>query len=124
MIRKLARLLFTLAIALAVPAQGVAAVSAGMCMALGHHEASAEVAQAAEHAHHSEPAASGEHSHAAGNDANCAPCVSCCAAASISTAQVVLAQLPPDRSVEAAGASTPREFYPGQLDRPPLALPA
>src|SRR5213082_1732905 len=34
---RLTRFLLALAIALAVPVQGFAAVSAGLCMALGHH---------------------------------------------------------------------------------------
>jgi hypothetical protein len=123
-IRKLGRLLLVLAIALAVPAQGAAAVSARMCMAFGHHEASLAQAQSAEHAHHADEAAPAGHSHSdtANGAGHCAPCVSCCAAASISTAAAVFSQLPPDREIAVHAATTPPEFHPDRLDRPPLAL--
>lgn len=125
---KLARLLLALAISIAVPAQGLAAVSARMCMAVGHHEASAAQARSAEHAYHAHQAdgdaAPAEHAHSdTGKSAgHCAPCVSCCAAASISTASAIYSQLPPDSGVAVDALSTPPEFHPDRLDRPPLAL--
>ena len=120
------------AIALVLPIQGIAAVTAAQCMALSHHQ------DAAGHAGHGEAkgAESGHdhsmHSHdesagsAASDEADkgshCGPCTACCASASIagpaglsilsraSTAPCVFSQFAPP-SVPLDG-----------LDRPPTAL--
>ena len=113
-----ARVLIAVAIALAVPLQGLAAASAGLCMALGHHEAPAMD----DHGSHDHGA---EHVQDASDDADsahCAPCVACCAAAAISPSNpVVIANTAP----LAARALAPPEISGAQLDlldRPPLAL--
>ncbi len=122
MIRKLARLLLLLAIALAVPSQGAAAVIAGFCMAAGHHEPSASGAR--DHAHHGDEAPATKHSHAAGGQegTHCAPCVSCCGAASICAVSNVVPQASPASQVDARPGAAAPDFLPGRLDRPPLAL--
>jgi hypothetical protein len=115
---KFVRLLVAFALALAIPLQGAASVTAGICMATGHHDAGAPASHdhEADGDHHSAP-------HDDGSDAaHCAPCVACCAAASIApAAQVFL----PEDSPAAAVAALPYlhpGFLPEKLDRPPLAL--
>jgi hypothetical protein len=114
---KILRLLVALVLALAIPLQGAASVTAGICMATGHHDAGAP----ASHDHGGDA----DHSHQHNDDpdaAHCAPCVACCAAASIApAAQVFL----PEDSPAAAVAAVPYlhpGFLPEKLDRPPLAL--
>ena len=105
-----------LAIALLVPLQGLATVTAGMCMALGHHEAPAM----ADHAHdgHGEG-----HSHDAPADpSHCAPCVACCAAAAISSAVAPTPGNAPAAPVLVSPLALTLESPPGSLFRPPLAL--
>src|SRR5712664_2027575 len=87
---KLVRTLVAFAMALLVPLQGMAGVSAGLCMELGHHEDEAPAtahAPGSTHDHgtadrHDHNTAADEHT--AGN-AHCPPCVACCAAAAISS---------------------------------------
>lgn len=116
MARKLLRLALLLAIAFAVPLQGFAVASAGVCMSLGHHQAG-DV-----HGHGSEAEPGHPVDDTAARDVHCPPCVSCCAAAAIAPAaepalpQVVPAV--PEVSVQQSIAAG----VPGRLDRPPLAL--
>ena len=81
------RLLVAFALALAIPLQGAAAVTAGICMAIGHHDAAGAPAphdHGAEDGHHADHSMPGDDG---GSDsAHCAPCVACCAAASIAPA--------------------------------------
>lgn len=109
--------MLVLSIALAMPVQGVAAVSARLCMGLGHHDGVA----AASHAHADEAA---EHTHdqAAGGDAHCAPCVACCAAASISGATEAVPRVLATAAVDVPPLPLLADFLPVRLDRPPLAL--
>lgn len=132
MLRNLTRFLVALAIALAVPAQGYAAVAAGLCMALGHHQDTQ--AGANERGTHDHAAASAsDHSAAAAHDdgdksekshdkAHCPPCVSCCAAATIAPAAGIgVPEIPPVAAVPSAPYSL-AGILPEKLDRPPLAL--
>jgi hypothetical protein len=119
MARKLLRLALLLAIAFAVPLQGFAAASAGVCMSLGHHQAG----DARDgHGHGSQAGPGYPVNDAAAGDLHCPPCVSCCAAAAIAPAfepalpQVVAAV--PEASVQQSFAAG----VPERLDRPPLAL--
>jgi hypothetical protein len=116
------RLLLAFALALAIPLQGFAAVSAGICMTLGHHDSPA--------AHSHDGPADGEHQHQHSHDdapspnsaAHCAPCVACCAAAAISSSAPVVI---PDERADPVNVSLPPAFsgiQPETLDRPPLAL--
>lgn len=124
---KLVRLL-ALAIALALPIQGVAAITAGLCMAFGEHHGAVsghdDAVDHSTHAHtHADEADSQAHGdEGSGNGSHCGPCAACCASASIagpakisisasaSNAPYVLAQFPPPG------------VQPGGLYRPPLAL--
>jgi len=112
-----------LALALAVPLQGFAAVSAGMCMALGHHDSAPAHPHNAHDGHDASAHQHGEdHSQPADGSAHCPPCVSCCAAASISSAvPFFVGDAPADRLI-AASTSFAAGFQPDGLFRPPLAL--
>lgn len=102
----LLRLLVALAIALAVPIQGYAAVSAALCVALGQQ--------------HETHAAADELQGAAGT--HCPPCSACYAAAAIAPAAARAAPemrpLPALEKMPAFLAGVPPE----KPDRPPLAL--
>jgi hypothetical protein len=114
---KFIRLLIAFTLALAIPLQGVASVTAGVCMAIGHHEAGTPDSH--EHGHDSDHSAPHEDDSAT---SHCAPCVACCAAASISPARQVY--LPHDSPPAAIAALPflPPGFLPENLDRPPLGL--
>lgn len=119
MVRKLLRLALLLAIAFAVPLQGFAAASAGVCMSLGHHQAS----DARDgHGHGSEAQPGHPVDGTAAGDLHCPPCVSCCAAAAIvPAAEPVFPRVltaVPEVSVQQSFAAG----VPERLDRPPLAL--
>ena len=124
---KFLRLLVALALALAIPLQGAASVTAGICMATGHHDAGSPASH--DHggnvtSHHHDGDA--DHPSAPPDDgpdaAHCAPCVACCAAASIAPAvQVFLFEDSPAAAVAALPYLHPG-FLPEKLDRPPLAL--
>ena len=111
------RLLLALALAVAVPLQGFAAVASGICMANEHHDGAPQ-----------SHGGDGTHPHEHDNEqapttnAHCPPCVACCAAAAISSAAPLFIA---DESSNAVDSATPASFYgvqPDQLDRPPLAL--
>jgi hypothetical protein len=113
-----ARVLIAMAIALAVPLQGLAAVSAGLCMAFGHHEAPT----LDDHGSHGHGAGHAQDAADESDAAHCPPCVACCAAAVISPSNpLVVASTAPS----AALALAPPQIAGAQLallDRPPLAL--
>jgi len=135
MSRTLARFLIGFLLALTIPLQGLAAATAGMCMALGHH--GGEAAPAMDHDHAGAHHAGGDaHAHGGGDqpsdhssapqessgNAHCPPCSSCCAAAAIAPA--VNVQLPHALPSEPflAGQHSIAGFLPDELDRPPLPL--
>ena len=117
---RLLRLLLALSLALAVPVQGLAATTAGLCMALGHHDSIVT------HSHDGNAAGDHQHTHdesgqPSGAHAYCAPCVACCAAAAISSPAPVVAA---DQRTDQAVAEAPPFFsgiQPDTLERPPLA---
>ncbi|HEX6319806.1 MAG TPA: hypothetical protein VFZ84_13185 [Burkholderiales bacterium] len=105
---KFLRLLIALTLAFAIPMQGMASVTAGVCMAIGHHDAGHD-------SDHSAP-------HEDDSSSHCAPCVACCAAASIAPAlQVFVPQESPPAAFSVL-PFLPAGFLPEKLDRPPLAL--
>lgn len=127
MIKKYTRLLLAWLVMLAVPVQGFAAISAGTCMALGHHEVLAEAVHGPDAAHGSHAdAATGGHVHDAPDgdaaDAHCGPCVACCAAAAIPIASSLFSPIVSLGAVEAFIAAPPPEFLSELLHRPPLTL--
>jgi hypothetical protein len=128
------RLIVAFVLAFAIPLQGLAAATAGVCMSLGHHQGdmsahhadpSAPHDHAAGHGHDGDSGHDGDHGASHENDgdsAHCAPCVACCAAASIAPAdQVLLAAQSPAAAVAVVPYLHPG-FLPEKLDRPPLAL--
>lgn len=127
MLKKLTRLLPFLLLAIAMPLNGLAAASAGVCMALGHHDS----APAAKHSHPADVAAPG-HEHMTtdaplseeSSDSHCGPCLACCAASSIVARLVVPDPVASPGGVELPPHAASLRFLPDALDRPPLTLPA
>ena len=129
---KLLRLL-AFAIAFVVPIQGMTAIMAGQCMALGHHQGSAvheSSDQASQHGHdhtahsHSDEAAAAlaGADESGGNSAHCGPCTACCASASIAgPAGLSILSVPPS-APQLFSQLPPLGVEPHGLDRPPLAL--
>lgn len=122
------RIVVLVLLALAIPVQGMAAVSAAQCMAFGHHDNPANHGHthAQDHADGDEHAAHSHDNHdgndTSGKAAHCGPCVACCTSASI--AGHVEFPLLPSRS-EGQHLFTqfpPLGVQPDGLDRPPLAL--
>ena len=105
------RLFLAAVLMLAVPFQGVLAVTSGQCMALEHH------AGAADDGHHND----GDQDEHASNS-HCGPCVACCASAAIVSFEGV--SRPETSTVSVAGVLPPSfaGIQPDTLDRPPLAL--
>ena len=117
--KSLARLMMVVLVALAVPLQGAAAVTAGQCMSLsqdGHpHSASS-------HSHADEGGSKAVDDGEGSGGAHCGPCTACCASASIAG--------PGALSILSAASNAPYFFsqfppigvQPDGVDRPPLAL--
>jgi hypothetical protein len=131
---KLIRLL-GFAIALAVPIQGMAAVTAGQCMALGHHQgAGAHDSESraqdghdghdhAAHSHsHSEAGSKADGDESGANGAHCGPCTACCASASIAGPAALSIVSSPSNAPYVFLQFPPLGVQPDGLDRPPLAL--
>jgi hypothetical protein len=126
---RLARILIVLTLALAVPIEGIAAATAGLCMAMGRHDGAG---MAASHDHAAEPGAHqhGEHqhsdsdsrSHDSDGKAHCPPCVACCAAAAVSSSAQIFIPERPTASLIAAVTLSVAGIQPDQLDRPPASL--
>lgn len=122
-------MLLAVLVMVAMPVQGLAAISAGTCMALGHHDALAAAMNGPDAAHdaYAVAAASGHVDEGAvdgAEGAHCGPCVAGCAAAAILVASSIFQpdSLPGDRVAFAAAA--PPEYLPELLDRPPLTFSA
>jgi hypothetical protein len=133
---RLLRGLVALLLVATVPLQGLAAVTAGLCVAMGHHGSDI----ASSHGHGDD--ADAGHRHGEGHDhsimpvpndvassddggqgqSHCAPCVSCCAAAAITShATLRLLDTAPEGAIAAKKYAIPGAL-PAELDRPPLAL--
>ena len=127
---KLLRLL-AVSLALIVPVQAAAALTAGICMSMGHHEGATADRSHAGHGHddgdHSMHSHGDEGSPAAdatdaGNDAHCGPCAGCCASASIAGAPAFPIGAAPWHPAYVFSPYPPLGVQPDGLDRPPLAL--
>jgi len=125
---KLARLILIALLALVVPFQGAVAVSAGQCMALGHHQGATdhEGQDGHDHGAHShadeapaKAAADGE-GDAAG--AHCGPCAACCASASIAGSAGLSIPSSHFHAPYSFAQFPPLGVQPDGVDRPPLAL--
>jgi hypothetical protein len=124
---KLVRLIAVL-VALVVPLQGMAALAASQCMALGHHDAAAmdHAAHAMDRDAHAEHGDGHDHaSHAASDEpegTHCGPCTACCASATIAGAAPLAIEPDAFSAPYAFVAQPPVRLAPDELDRPPLAL--
>jgi hypothetical protein len=130
MLRACVRFFAVALLVLAIPLQGMAAVTAGQCMAVGHHQDGAgqdthahDGADAGDQAAHAHPDGSAaEQGDDGGKKPQCGPCTACCASASIAG--------PAGLAVFAAASHAPYLFWqfppigvaPDGFDRPPLAL--
>lgn len=121
--RSTSRLLISLLLALTIPVQAIAAVAAGMCTALGHHDHGA----AAVHDHTSHDGSAGHHDGDAAPDkatdnAHCPPCAACCTTTAISSSVLILLSDGPAAGEIAVRLPSFSGIQPDGLDRPPLAL--
>lgn len=124
------RLLAVLLLALSIPVQSMAAVTAGQCMAAGHHQKGAGQENdahehdgaggqhQASHSHSDESAPAGEE----GRSAHCGPCTACCASASIAGPAGVSIAFSPLEAKYVSSQWPPPGVQVDGLDRPPLAL--
>jgi hypothetical protein len=134
MVSKDLRWFIVFALALAIPLQGLAAVTGGLCMAMGHHRDSAGHSHSIEHvqtessgvhglhnAHSSTGHTHSESDHSPSH-AHCAPCVACCAATAIAPSAFPLVPDEAPASTIVAASISFTGVSPDQLYRPPLAL--
>jgi hypothetical protein len=125
---RILKLVIVVAVALSVPLQGAAAVSAAQCMALGHHDAAASQGHDHEQDHHQDhhQDGAGHHAHEApgveDKSAHCGPCAACCASASIAAPLPLFSPPAPGGAAQALPAPFHPGFQPEELDRPPLVL--
>jgi hypothetical protein len=115
MLQKL-RLFVTLALLVAVPMQGIAAVAGSLCMAFG---------ETPQQAHHDDAAGS-SHDHGSGDDdgashSHCGPCVACCATTAIAGGVSLPLPAAVASTPQAASLPAPGTLRRDKLDRPPLA---
>jgi hypothetical protein len=113
MLKSAFRILAVALIACAVPIQGLAAVTAGQCMTLGHHQD-----------HGSDGHDHGSDSHADDGDSaasHCGPCAACCASASIAGPAALSLLCSPSSAKYGFAQQPPPGIPPDGLDRPPLA---
>lgn len=132
MTTRLARLFLVAALAVLLPLQGFAAVSAGQCMALGHHDTLAAGPSDPAHpvqghgdaAHGAHAGAAADHHggahESADADPHCGPCVACCASASICSAAVPALAAAAAEPLPLLMLTSRAGFHPDALDRPPL----
>jgi hypothetical protein len=127
------RLVAVMLLAMAVPVQAMAAVTAGQCKALAHHQdggagheeyAQGQVdADGHDHAAHSHSDQGGTNQgHENGKSTHCGPCTGCCASASIAGPVRVSIPSSPFTATYLFSQFAPLGFQPDGLERPPLAL--
>ena len=124
------RILVAALLAFAIPLQGMAAVTAGQCMAFGHHQDSAghdahdhgdDAAEGHGHAAHSHDE-SGAQNDEGGKNSHCGPCTACCASASIAGPVALSLPALPSYAQYVYSQFPPLGVQPDSLYRPPLAL--
>jgi hypothetical protein len=123
---KLVRLI-AVVVALVVPLQGMAALAASQCMALGHHEApamhhDAQAAHADGHDHDSHAASGDPDASDEADGSHCGPCTACCASASIAGPSALVIEPDTFSAPYAFVSQPPVRLAPDELDRPPLPL--
>ena len=117
---------------LAVPIQGIGAVTSAQCMSLEHHQGGMA---ASAHAHGGgAPEGHGAGSHGHDDDgvatdstgesktSHCGPCTACCASASIAGPLLALDVPAPASATYSFSQYPPLGVRPSELDRPPLAF--
>jgi hypothetical protein len=115
---RLLRLVVVALLTVMVPLQGMAAVAAGQCMTMGHHQDQADV-----HAHADEHGDGAVHEDRdAGKNAHCGPCAACCASATIAGPVGLPILAAPANTKYIFSPFPTRGFQPHGIDRPPLAL--
>jgi hypothetical protein len=125
MVGKPLRTLVVILLALMVPLQGMAAVVAGLCLVMGHHQDQGQNSgDGHTHAHdaHTDDHAGPSGKHDDGNNSHCGPCAGCCASASIAGPAGLPIPAAPANAKYVLFQLLPRGFQPHGLDRPPLAL--
>lgn len=126
--------LLTALLVIAVPVQGIAAMSAGICRALEHHGvATAPAAERAApheaHTGHSGDGASQEHDAAVADDgspglsSHCGDCAACGAWATITSIDYLSTPDAPRDTVRVHPPDSLAGFLLDGLDRPPLTFP-
>lgn len=125
------RLLAVLLLALTIPLQGMAAVTAGQCMALAHHQDGGghdnhgQAPDGANSDDHAAPSHSGDGTKQGDEGAkssHCGPCTACCASASIAGPAALSILSSPSNAKHSFAQQPPPGIQPDGLDRPPLAL--
>ncbi len=125
------RLFAVLLLALTIPVQGMAAVTAGQCMAFGHHQdggghddqgQSPDGADGHDHAAHSQSDGGAKQGDEGGSNSHCGPCTACCASATIAGSVTLTLDSPASHAPYAFSQSVPPSVQLDGLDRPPLAL--
>lgn len=117
--------LLAVAVAITMPIQGMAAVTAGQCMAFGHHEQGPGHDRPGHDTHASGDADASpthEHDEQEAGDAHCGPCVACCASASIAGAMPIRVFSSHANTKYVLSQAASPGIAPHRLDRPPLAL--
>lgn len=112
---RIKRFLLMLVIAFAVPAQGMAALSAGVCMAADHHDAPGQVSDQVHAPVGAVPADAGDGDGDPGG-------AHCGGAGSIASLPAPAAPILPAPAVEPRYADGVARALPDRLDRPPLSL--
>src|SRR5215467_2196712 len=116
---KAIRSIVVLLLALAVPLQGVAVVTAGLCMAMGHHDSGHGLDNMPGHGgdgHDEDAAGHSKHSDADHSKPHCAPCVACCAATAIPSRASLFVPDRPAASLIAAASASFTGISPDHLD--------
>src|SRR5688572_19778199 len=114
------RFLVSLALFIAMPVQGVAAVAGSLCMALADHAAESHAAGTTAHDHTGE-AGGAAHDHHTGQDDNapshspCGPCVACCASTAIAGGPVFPLASSIASAAQVVGLPAPKTLRRGKL---------
>jgi hypothetical protein len=121
---RLLRLVVVVLLTVTVPLQGMAAVAAGQCMAMGHHQDAGGPDTA--HAHDGADEHGASHDghddgHDDGKSSHCGPCAACCASASIAASASLLILGAPANTKYVFSQFSPRGVQPHGIDRPPLS---
>jgi hypothetical protein len=121
------RIIAVVLLALSVPVQGMAAVTAGQCMAFGHHQDGAgqedgHAGNGTEKHDHAAHSHSDDGAKQDGDTSHCGPCTACCASASIAGPAGLAIPASASNAPYVFSQSPPLGVQPDGVYRPPLAL--